>query len=157
LPAQVGIRHTFQVTFKLHPKADERKRSAFKLIKLLLAENSPEILSEHRRELLDALLWKITEAEAAKYKTRFQSQSALDQPTKGGLRHEHVFQKEKMLDLLIAAKPQEIDGILKNAIGCTVTVDEHARLHAFDREYGWERYRKAGITVIDTQTWERVT
>jgi hypothetical protein len=49
-----------------------------------------------------------------------------------------------------------VDNILKNAIGCTVTSEEHALFSEFDDEYGWARYRKAGITVIDTQTGERL-
>jgi len=40
--------------------------------------------------------------------------------------------------------------------GCTVTKEEHALLKRFNDEYGWERYRKAGLTVIDTQTGKRV-
>lgn len=49
----------------------------------------------------------------------------------------------------MAAKPEEIDNILEDAVGCTVTTEEHDRLAPFDDEYGWERYRKAGITVIN--------
>lgn len=48
------------------------------------------------------------------------------------------------------AKLEEVDGILKDAVGCVVTRDEHTRLKAFDQEYGWERYRKAGLRVMDT-------
>ena len=60
-----------------------------------------------------------------------------------------------MIAALEKAAPHEVDDILKDAIGCTVTVEEHTRLSKFDEEYGWERYRKAGISVIDTQTGER--
>ena len=61
-----------------------------------------------------------------------------------------------MIVLLMKTGPAEIDRILKDAIGCTVTKEEHALLKRFDNEYGWERYRKAGLTVIDTQTGKRV-
>jgi hypothetical protein len=53
-------------------------------------------------------------------------------------------------ELLEAASEDAIEGILACAVGCTVTLDEHSRLHCFDDEYGWERYRKAGIVVLDT-------
>jgi hypothetical protein len=79
-----------------------------------------------------------------------KSQGALYPPGSAGLQHERVFQKRKMIDLLMAAKSEEIDGILENAVGCTITTEEHGRLALFDNEYGWERYRKAGIAVIDT-------
>jgi hypothetical protein len=142
--------------FKPHPQSEARKRSAVTLIKYLLAENKPEALSAHYRELLDVLLWKVTEAESSKYKTRFQSQGALDCSDRAKLRHDHVFQRAKMIAALEKAASHEVDDILKAAIGCTVTIDEHTRLSGFDEEYGWERYRKVGIMVIDTQTGERM-
>jgi hypothetical protein len=80
----------------------------------------------------------------------------LGRSDKAKLRHEHVFQRSKMIAALEKAAPHEIDDILKTAIGCTVTIEEHTRLSKFDEEYGWAPYRKAGITVIDTQTGERV-
>jgi hypothetical protein len=61
-----------------------------------------------------------------------------------------------MITALEKAAPHEVDDILKIAIGCTVTVEEHARLSKVDDEYGWDRYRKARVIVIDTQTGERL-
>jgi hypothetical protein len=55
-----------------------------------------------------------------------------------------------MIDALIGATPAQIDEILALAIGCTVTREEADRLLQFDSDYGWERYRKAGIEVLDT-------
>ena len=60
-----------------------------------------------------------------------------------------------MIAALKKAAPRKIDDILKTAIGCTVTVKEHQRLSRFDVEYGWRRYRKAGIKVVDTKTDKR--
>lgn len=142
--------------FEPHPQSEERKRSAAALIKYLVAERKPEVLPSHLRELLSILLWKITEADSHKYKTRFQTQGAMDCSEKSKLRHEHVFQRSKMIAALEKAAPQEIDAILEKAVGCTVTIEEHTRLSRFDEEYGWERYRKAEIVVFDTQTGERL-
>jgi hypothetical protein len=143
--------------FKPHPKSEARKRSASTLIKYLLAEKQPDVLPAHRRELLGVLLWKLTEAESShKHKTRFQSEGALGCNDEAKLRHEHVYQQEKMIAALEKATPNEVDDILKTAVACTVTTEEHTRLSEFDEEYGWERYRKAGIVVIDRQTRERV-
>ena len=55
-----------------------------------------------------------------------------------------------MIDALIEAAPDQIDEILTLAVGCTVTREEADRLLQFDSDYGWERYRKAGIEVLDT-------
>jgi len=51
-------------------------------------------------------------------------------------------------------EPSRSRELLKTAIGCVVTVDEHQRLTNITRKQpdlrGWERYNAAGITVIDT-------
>ena len=144
------------MTFEPHPQAEKRKSSTVTLIKVLLGNKKPEVLPAHYRAVLNTLLWKMTEAESHKYKTRFQSQGAIEGIDKGKLRHDHVYQRSRMIDELLQAKPEELDGILKNAIGCTVTIEEHSRLVPFDHEYGWNRYRKAGIVVVDTESGERV-
>jgi hypothetical protein len=73
------------------------------------------------------------------------------------LHHEHVFPKKKMIDdLQKASSSEEIDRILATAVGCVVTRDEHARLRQYDHEVGWQRYRSAGIGVVDRETGERV-
>jgi hypothetical protein len=68
--------------------------------------------------LLSSLLWKITEADAHKYKTRFQSQGAMGCTDRAKLRHEHVFQRSRMIEALEMHHHTEVDDILKNAIGC---------------------------------------
>jgi hypothetical protein len=144
------------MVFKPHPHAEARRRSAVALIKYLLAEKKPEVLSVHYREVIGILLWKITEAESPKHKTRFKSKGAMECVDKAKLHHDHVFQRKRMIAALEKAAPHEIDDILNSAIGCTVTVEEHLLLSQFEEEYGWERYRKARIVVIDTLTGEQV-
>jgi hypothetical protein len=142
--------------FKPHSQSEERKRSAYRLVNLLLvAENRHEVLGEHCRKLLNTLLWAVTERDG-KYTTRFRSADALASSGTSNLCHEHVFQREKMIDLLMAAKPVEIKGILEHAVGCVITREEHVRLKPFDNEYGWERYRKARIIVINTETGDAI-
>lgn len=144
------------MAFQPHPEYQERKTSAIALIKLLLENRKPEIMSQHCRELLTVLLWKLTEAESHnKYKTRYQTQGAIACRDAIKLRHEHVHQRSKMIDRLLKAEPDEVDNIVAAAVGCTVTIDEHARLAEWDDEYGWDRYRKAGLVVIDTASGER--
>ena len=140
--------------FEPHPDADARKRSAVALVKYLLANKNPEILDEHRCELLRrVLLFKITEAESPKFETRFRSQEALNcDKTKIKLRHDHVYQRSKMVAELKQAEPDEVDRILAKAVGCTVTEEEHSRLSKFKEYDGWARYQKAEIVVIDTKT-----
>ena len=138
------------MAFQRHRSAEERKCSAIVLAKTLLQE-VPGLLPEHRRECLSIALWKYTEAEGlSKHKTRFRSKASLAAPS--DLRHDHVFQRANMIDALMQAKPEDIEEILKNAVGCTVTKEEHTLLERFKHLDGWERYRQAGIIVIDMET-----
>jgi hypothetical protein len=134
-----------------HKDAVERKKSAYKLVKAIL--NASGITPKHRKEFLALALWKVTEAEGkSKYKTRFKSKAAC--AAKSDLRHDHVLQRKKMVADLLAAKgnPINIDKILETAIGCTITKEEHSELDDYKKYDGWERYHKAGITVIDMET-----
>lgn len=46
--------------------------------------------------------------------------------------------------------PLDFESILKDAIGCTVTTDEHENLSDLaDEIIGWDRYKKAGVRVFD--------
>lgn len=82
-----------------HPKSEERKRSAITLIKYVLAAKQAEVLATNRQELLTILLWKLTLAPCRnKYATRYQSKGAMDGGSK--LRHDHVYQRKKMIAAL---------------------------------------------------------
>ena len=137
------------MVFKRHKAAGNRRESVARLVKILLSSREPAILTTHLRELLTILLWKLTEADSAKYRTRYQSTEAL-RDSGGKFHHEHVYQRAKMIDALLKAQPDQVDGILDLAVGCTITRHEAERLRRFDDDYGWERYRKAGIEIMDT-------
>jgi hypothetical protein len=120
---------------------------------MLLLQKDTEILPEHRQEALEIALWKITEADG-KHNTQFRSMAACTLPD-NELIHEHVFRIAPLARKLMNGCPEDIDRILEEkAVACLVTKDEHDSLHV-DRELdGWERYRRARITVIDTRTNE---
>jgi|SRR5580658_9838216 hypothetical protein len=123
--------------FKPHAKseAEARKRSAVLLFEYLLAEIKPAVWLRHRQELLNALLWKITEAEAPKLETRFQSLGASIGSDEVKMRHDHVYQRSKMLAKLEKPRAHKVDSILKKPFGCTVTPKEHNRLAEFAKKY----------------------
>jgi hypothetical protein len=77
------------MVFNPHPQAEGRRRSAVTLIKSLLANKQPEVLPDHVSDLIDVLLWRITEADG-KYNTRYKSSGALECANNSQLRHEHV-------------------------------------------------------------------
>ena len=146
------------MTFERHPLAKERKSSSIVLVKALLQEHSG-LLDNHRQEFVRLALWKVTEAEGIhKLRTKFMSEAALSvvesepRPSRNTeLRHEHVFERVKMASKLIKANPDSAKDILKDAIGCTVTKDEHDRSNMIKNCDGWQRYREAGIRVWDTE------
>jgi hypothetical protein len=111
------------------------------------------ILDWHKRRLVSGAIWFITEA-GGKYKTRYRSRASLDDPS-AKLHHEHVFTR-KDLTARLMADPEQAREILQSAIACVVTVEEHRRLAAAEKENpqlrGWERYQAAGIEVVDTET-----
>jgi hypothetical protein len=135
------------MVFHETPPGIERRRSGFALAKLMLRAG-PEILLEHRKEVLHTAIWKITECEG-KWNTRFKSVIALHGKP---WRHEHVYQRAKMVEALLRANPEDVDAILEKAVGCVVTIDEHLRLDEWDHLDGWARYEKAGIAVMDMAT-----
>jgi hypothetical protein len=94
-----------------------------------LLENKAEVRVEHLRELVNKMLWKITEAEET-YNTHCRSCTAIE----GGqdLRYEHIFTKKIMIDAPLRCCPDQMDEILKTAVGCTVTKGEHDRLTKFN-------------------------
>lgn len=56
-----------------------------------------------------------------------------------------------MVRKLLDCHPGQVDEILDLAVGCTVTRAEHLELNKCDEFDGWERYRKAGIRVVDVK------
>ena len=122
--------------------------SARRLVKLLVGAD--DLYPAHRKESIKLALWYVTEAEAGKLNTRFRSRASREPGAV--LRHDHVYERAKMAERLIA-HPDELDRILDLAVGCVVTKEEHARLTAVSRQHpdldGWRRYRAAGIEVVD--------
>jgi hypothetical protein len=105
------------------------------------------IFERHKRDVISGLLWKITEARG-KYTTRYRSRGSMEAGAK--VQHEHVFTRKDITDRIIA-EPERAREILRDAVACVVTVDEHRRLARLGEAIrGWVRYTEAGIEVIDT-------
>jgi hypothetical protein len=96
--------------YRPDPQGEQRRRSIRAVIKLVLNFYAPEVLPDHIRDLIDTMLWKLTEADG-KYNTRYRSQVALN--SSGKLIHEHVYPKKQMIDRLVdAGSEREIDELL---------------------------------------------
>ena len=102
-----------------HTEADMLE-SAITLVEATLALN---ILDAHKRDVINVILWKITEA-SGKYNTRFRSTGAHTAPKGTKLQHEHVIPRKTLIDAIMQ-EPGRARELLQTAIGCTVTIDEH--------------------------------
>ena len=127
-----------------HVLADQREAEAHRTVRAVLAL---DICLRHKRELLSVCLWKLTEARpASKYALRFRTFDAL--AGTGPLRHEHIHQRKHLVTALLSG--ETLESAMSRVIACTVTQAEHRRLGESMDCDGWERYRRAGLRVVDT-------
>lgn len=129
------------------------KKSAIKLAQIIVDSTNNDILETHKKKLLSLITWFITESDG-KYETRFVSEDVLNGITP--IEHEHVFTRRKTVEEFII-NPGRIEEIAINIIGCLVTKQEHNKLSKIKTEYGWDRYKEAGIKVFDRKNQKFVT
>src|SRR4051794_1618255 len=99
---------SYGLTYQPYPDVDQIVESARALVKLLLLPDD-RILMRHRKHAIKLALWRVTEDGADKYTTRFRSLQSLEPGVT--LRHDHVYERAKMADSLIA-EPNRADEIL---------------------------------------------
>lgn len=133
--------------------AQSKLVSARELVNVALRETG--MLRSHRKHLIKLAQWWVTEADG-KWKTRFRSevviQLAQNEPdSQVPINHEHVYGRAELAERMME-DPSQVDAILELCVGCIVTVDEHRILSAQRDVQGWDRYRDAGIRVLDTAT-----
>ena len=125
------------------------------------------ITKPHCKEILKIALWKLTTAEVSgKHRTRFCSEKVHEEPKQHKLNHDHVQRCALAIERLMEPNPKDALVSVENMVGCTVTLDEHTKLTEADRKHaamiksgkakteldGWDRYKRAGITVLDRST-----
>jgi len=137
--------------YKTHKNHEWILKSAYLAVQALLPL---DLYPQHKRQLIDVCIWKITEVDG-KYKTRYRSEGSLHINDLSKLNHEHVVEKKYLIDQLLE-NPKNFSNILDTAIGCVVTRQEHSILTSLTKQnpslQGWERYKTAEIKVFDLQT-----
>lgn len=105
---------------------------------------------EYKKSLMHNMIWKISGANY-KDKTRYCSAEAIKDNEKA--QHDHVFTIDsiKKRFLKYINDKDEFDRTVNLIIGCSVTKTEHKKLTklGYTKIIGWERYKKAGIKVLD--------
>ncbi|MDO8558146.1 MAG: hypothetical protein Q7S09_03080 [bacterium] len=113
------------------------------------------VIEKHKKEMLSDMIFKITEVDGKSsppylskkvYKIRLA-----ENEKNAGLVQDHVFTRKGLIQKLLK-NPTRSKYILKNAISCTVTKEEHNKLSAIKNADGWKRYKKAGIKVYSKQS-----
>lgn len=135
-----------QKPFSVPDLAERLQRNVRVVTALGCADLHPEELRSH----FDLALWRATELDRnrLKYCIRFRSAAVL-QAQEVEIRHEHVVERRWLLERMLE-NPPRAHRWLALAVGCVVTREEHDALSAADG-WGWERYSKAGIAVVDCQ------
>ncbi|MBI4173246.1 MAG: hypothetical protein HY519_00840 [Candidatus Aenigmarchaeota archaeon] len=110
-----------------------------------------EMGNEIKYKFLRHVIWSITTVDGT-YNTKYRSKSVLSR-REVPINHEHVWTVKQIREELLK-NPENYQNILdKKAIGCIVTREEHNQLPGDKR--GWERYKNAGIIVMDCEIWKR--
>jgi hypothetical protein len=147
-----------------NPK-NERDSAAFLCARLLQVR--VELLSKrsykdshdrHLRELVGITLWKDSEADGKIKGCRYWSRGALSAQkfgTSTDLRHEHVFPKKQLIELLFGLPNPAYETVRvmleELNIAAVVTREEHRVLSSIPGTQPdvWQRYRIAGIDWLD--------
>jgi len=141
------------------PDLEEVRAGLLALVEAVLGHDEVPP-GETRRLLREWLLWKWTESAGnpGKYDLRYYSRAAVEhRRAKGrsGLRHEHVFPRKQLADEILA-EPHNAASLLRSkGVACVVTTHEADALNA-SKEQGWQRYKDAGVDVVDLLTGDPV-
>lgn len=127
--------------------------SAREVVKCIVCNQ--RVSGKHKKEIISLMIWMITE-RFGKWNARFRSEKARYMKSKdGGIRHEHVYRRKDLIHNILN-NSKNTSAILKNAIACIVTKEEHLMLNKIDKDKpnldGWDRYKEAKIRVYDMQT-----
>ena len=127
------------------PHADKIREGTIACVEALFSATSLVVV---KRAFFDTACWLVSERNG-KFNTRYRSQSSLN-ANNAILRHEHVIPRSSLW--FVARRSLSPRDALLMCEGCIVTEDEHRKLHAAEDTYSWDRYAKAGVTVIDMTT-----
>lgn len=108
-----------------------------------------------KKNVINLMIWHISGSDAAE-KNRYITEKAKNSPES-----ETISAQVNPLGNLavkILENPLSFDTIMQSVISCTVSKEELKELGRIDKEFpgteGWQRFKKAGIMIYDTETME---
>lgn len=109
-----------------------------------------------KKRMLVHSIWEITMLEGS-FKGRYRSLGVLVLGV--AIERDRVYQKAGIVERLLAS-PEQIEPTLRDVVHCVVTKEEHEQLTSYSTMKhdvdGWDRYRGAGIAVMDMLTGKQM-
>jgi RecA/RadA recombinase len=125
--------------YKPHRDGDTRRAMVIAIIRSVVELDGDEHFLKVKKKLLHTLIWAYTEADS-KHNTRERSLAAsrLVMPNtkllKSALVHEHMTCKEDLVARLMRSSSMAVDEVMRDAVACLVTKEEHEHLTREDRK-----------------------
>jgi len=134
----------YRKPYRQLPDLQQRLSALRETIVFLRDSNLPP---DVKRPLLGHALWQITRAHGDLY-GEFRSHGFLNQKSDTKVQREHVFRRELLIEAILRDE-EPLGTVLDRVIHCSVSKDEHKRLHDIHdkRLDGWARYVAAEIEV----------
>jgi hypothetical protein len=116
-----------------------------------------DIHVQMKKRMVGYVIWEMAEYLNGNFKGRYRSKGAMIPGVV--IQRDHVNQKARIIERMLA-NPDQIDAMLSDLVHCLVTKEEHKRLTAISKSNldidGWNRYRMAGVEVMDMLTMEQI-
>lgn len=136
------------------PDFDERLADVRKTLAAIL---QLDISVPMKKRMVGYVIWEVATYLNGNFKGRYRSKGVL--APGATIQRDHVNQKARIIERLLA-NPDQADSILGDLVHCVVTKEEHDRLTAYSKMNsdvdGWDRYRMAGVEVMDMLTGKQL-
>lgn len=140
------------------PAYDRAERLSAAIAAARFAVTHPDLHVAMRKRVLVQATWEATEVDG-KLTPRYRSPAAMQYngpKYHAQLRHDHVHTRALLIEQMLT-HPEQLEDIMRRAVACLVTAEEHTRLGIFDTSHtGWERYLAARVDVLDASTGDYV-
>lgn len=152
MPTKRDLAKLLDARWQPAPIAGDVRREAARWIRVILED--PTMPADARYRRLDAELWAYTEIKRSnpfKYNLRYRTLGVQNGPDDVKIHHEHVVPRRWLIHTLID-HPDQAFLVLSLSASCATTEAESKQLSANEASFGWARYARAGLIVIDGET-----
>lgn len=152
MPTKRDLAKLLEARWQPAPIAGDVRREAARWIGVILED--PTMPADARYRRLDAELWAYTEIKRSnpfKYNLRYRTLGVQNGPDDVKIHHEHVVPRRWLIHTLIG-HPDQASLVLSLSASCATTAAESKQLSTGEASFGWARYTRAELVVIDGTT-----